>query len=315
MDEPSNLLPAATSAAIDQVVTKQRTLALNDRLTHCQRMGERMFGAAADAALQYKKENPSASDMMTRINTVAYNRKPAGYVTFIDRLIDGWFSGSDHGTETNVATLRHIRATFAGHRFADNLLNKPLSSAALSKFKTAALKYGINLDTKAYNTLSKIKRAAKLGHLNQTGTDRLVIDTIITEDYLGHFKIEKHGNQETIRVRLPNGKRPRIAVAWLRALAAEIAEVDAGATQGEKRSNLLLCNIGGLPQIPGDPQNAVNPPIEATYPLEDITSSLPQNLGGSPPLGLTERIAALRADMSPEPNPLHPADYDPLCDL
>ena len=50
-------------------------------------MGEGMFKAAAKFAGSYKQHHPEAVGLMTRIETLAYKPKPAGYPQFIDGII------------------------------------------------------------------------------------------------------------------------------------------------------------------------------------------------------------------------------------
>jgi len=186
------------------------------------------------------------------------------------------------------------------------------------------------------------------GKLTPSTGERLVIAATITDTHFGPFKIERHGKQETIRFKRPDGSRPRIPMADLRALAGLLME----AGQDEEHSILYHRYIEILPQNrcnpqnsvkapaeeevpPGDipgvlPQNLCNPQKSANDPLADIPGILPQNPGETQnsvkaytdPLAeperprLNERIAALKLAQNPVPKPnQYPPGDDPLNDL
>ena len=344
-DELTPAMQAAISAAAD----KNKTPVLNDQKSHSQCLQAAMFKGAKDAERKFRREHPEASpSLMTNISTLAYKRKPPAYFRYREGLIDGWLSGQRDCSETNAATIDQIRDKFPDYQFADNLLNKPLSSSALNNAKTVAANKGVYLDTKAFNTLSKIKGAVRQGKLSPATRERIVIDATISDSHFGRFKIDRHGKQETIRFRRPDGTRRRIAVADLRALADLLVE----AGRDGEHSLLSLYDIGICDQNRCSPQYSVKAPETEVLPQnftgncnQSFTVIRPQNFGdaqnscdglhaevetfpetitgigdqtfGEPERpGLTERIAALKLAQNPVTKPtLYSPEFDPLCHL
>ncbi len=312
-DQQQDMLPASSLAAIQKAGANHDTPALDDQKSHSQHLREAMFKGSMAYATQYKQDNPEARGLMTRIETLAYKPKPAAYRAFIIRLVDSWLSGTEESSETNLATVDRIRIRFAEHTFADNLLNKPLSASALSKIEAVAHEQGIKLNTKTYNTLSKIKRAARQGHLNPIHSEHLTIAATITATHFGHLKIERYREQEVVRIKRPDGTRRRIALADLRALADVVTGSEP--KQADAVSNSIHSIVGNLVTKPGEPQNSVKTPVEVDIPSENITGICDQKLGEPEKPGLTERLVALRAELTPVTDTQHSSDYDPLCNL
>lgn len=336
-DNTSNLLPQGIRDAIGKAAEYNKSTVLHDPRPHSQRLGDGMFKAAAKYASAYKQRHPEASGQITRIATFAFKPKPTGYVEYIDRLIASWLSGAD--TETNTATVKRIRDRFPNHSFAGSLLNKPLSKGRCEKIAANAAQLGFHIDTRTYDTLSKIKAAAKANALSAPIDNELLIRTTISGNSLmAHgrdYKIETHGKGKRLNFR-HNGKQIHLRVDHLEAFAEWLA----GDGTGECSSNLLLQSIEICSQETGKPSETRQDAMEAFDICADAdnlapelpeicsqdTSTPAQTLdsfgvivsGNVLPIAeptMTERIAALSAYCNPVDAPTHPPDYDPLCDL
>lgn len=335
-DNTSDLLPQGTRDAIGKAAELNQSTALHDPRPHSQRLREVGFNGAINAIRNYKQQHPGAAGHMTRITALAFKPKPAGYTEYIDKLIAKWLAGA--GTETNAATVQRIRDRFPNDSFASNLLNKPLSAGRRDKIAANANQLGFKIDTRQYDTLSKIKAAALKGEL-ATNTDRpIVINTTLNATHFAGLKIELHGKRQSIRF-THGGKRQRIYIDDLTALSEWLA-VEGGADTGECSSNLLLQSIGILAQETRNPAELRQDTLEAVDSCTDdliLTTGLPGtlahdcskpaqsldldrecltgNIGPSQPEPtMTERIAALSAHFTPVDTSTYPPDYDPLCD-
>lgn len=317
-DNTSDLLPEAIRDAIGEAAAFNQSTALHDQKSHPQLMREGMFKAAANFAGAYKQHHPEAVGLMTRIDTLAYKPKPSGYPQFIDGLVGSWLTGATE-TETNIATVQRIRDRFPNHNFAGNLLNKPLSKFMLARLAALATAKGMTLDTRQHDTLAKIKTAVRKGELPKAdvGSGIISINVSFSESHVGHIKIEQHGQQETLRFRRPDGTQRRVAVADLRALAELFAEAASGESflSSQKR-------IGNCDQTTGSPLAAVDLPLTVAVHPENIPvicDQVPvicdQNTAPQPEPTMTERIAALRANIPADKAPEYPPDHDPLCHL
>lgn len=336
-DNTSDLLPQGIMDAIGKAAELNSTTALPDLKSHPQRLREGMFKAAANFAGGYKQMHPEAVGLMTRIETLAYKPKPAGYTEYIDRLIARWLAGAS--TETNAATVQRIRDRFPNDSFASNLLNKDISKARLQKIAANAAEQGIHIDTRKYDTLSKIKAAALNGELATNANRPIVINATLNATHFAGLKIELHGKRQSIR--FTNGsKRQRIYIDDLIALS-EWLGVQGGADNGDCSSNLLLQSIGILAQETRKPAQlredalaAINICTDDLILTTGLLGTLAQDCGNpaetldlnrecltgnigpsQPEPTLTERIAALRANIPADHAPAYPPDYDPLCDL
>lgn len=334
-DEVSNLLPTGIRDAIGQAAAlNQSNDALPDRRSHSQRLGEGMFKAAANFAGNYKQHYPEAYDQVTRIAAFAFKPKPAGYVEYIDRLVTSWLTGSTRNTETNAATVQRIRDRFPNHSFADSLLNKPLSKKRREKIAANATEQGYKIDTRQHDTLSKIKAAALKGERATIADRRIQINATLTDTYFAGLKIELHSKRQSVRF-THDGKRRRIYIDDLIILSEWLA----GDDTGECSSNLLLRSIETLAPETGKPVETRQEVSEAdticTDPLSDCidlpellapeTGKLAENLNnnrecltgnigpGAPEPTMTERIAALRANLPADEPPAYASDFDPLC--
>ncbi len=310
-DSNSDLLPQGIWDAIDKAAELNNSTALNEQKSHPQLLREGMFKAAANYADSYKQHHPEAAGLMTRIETLAYKPKPAGYPQFIDAIVDSWLTGTVDA-EPNTATVQRIRDRFPNHRFASNVLNKPLSKFMLFRLAALATAKGLTLNTRQHDTLAKIKAAARKGELckAKAGSGTISINVPFSPSHLGQFKIEKHGQQDTVRFRRPDGTRRRIAIADVLALAELFA--DAAPEDGLLST---LKSIGNRDQNPANPQKTVDPVLTDATDPENIPVIWDQSTDPQPEPTLTERIAALRANIPADHAPAHPPEYDPLCDL
>lgn len=343
-DNTSDPLPLGTVEAVGKAAAFNQSTVLHDPRPHSQRLGDGMFNAAADYASAYKQRHPEASGQITRIATFAFKPKPTGYVEYVDSLIASWLSGAD--TETNTATVKRIRDRFPNHSFAGSLLNKPLSKGRCEKIAANAAQLGFRINTRKYDTLSKIKAAAKANALSARIDNELLIRTTISGNSLmAHgrdYKIETHGKGKRLNFR-HNGKQIHLRVDHLEAFAEWLAGDGTGDGTGDCSSNLLLQSIEICSQETGKPaetrQDALKafdiytdadnlapelPEIcsqETSTPAETLDSNggivsgnmLPNELGAHPEPTMTERIAALSARYTADDATAYPADYDPLC--
>lgn len=313
-DNNSDPLPLGTVDAIGKAAEFNQSTALHDRRSHSQRLGAGMFNAAADFAGSYKQHHPEAADQITRIATFAFKPKPAGYVEYMDRLVMSWLSGSTTDTETNAATVQRIRDRFPNHSFAGSLLNKPLSKGRLQKIAANATEQGFKIDTLHYDTLSKIKAAAKAkAFLPLAGNDLLIRTVISGDSLIAHgrvYKIEAHGNGRRLNFR-HNGKQINLRIDHLEAFAEWLAGDDTGVCP----SNLLLQSIEIGSHNLANPQQSVDPPLRVATPPASIPEIGSQIPASQPELTIIERTAALRAHFTRDDATTHPPGYDPLCDL
>ena len=336
-DYISNPLPLGTVEAIGKDADHNKSIVLNDPRPHSQRLREVGFNGAVNAMRNYKQQHPGAAGHMTRITTLAFKPKPAGYTEYIDRLIARWLAGAS--TETNAATVQRIRDRFPNDSFASNLLNKPLSKGRREKIAANATQLGFKIDTRQYDTLAKIKAAALNGELATNANRPIVINATLNATHFAGLKIELHGKRQSIRF-THGGKRQRIYIDDLTALSEWLA-VEGGADTGECSSNLLLQSIGILAQETRKPAELRQDALEAVDICTDdlilmtgLPGTLAQDCGNPaetfdlnrecltgnigpthPEPTLTERIAALRAKHPADDAPAYPPDYDPLCDL
>ena len=305
-DYTSDLLPQGTRDAIGKDADHNKSIVLNDARPHSQRLGDGMFKAAAKYASNYKQDHPEAANQITRISAFAFKPKPAGYTEYMDRLIARWLSGAD--TATNTATVKRIRDRFPNHSFAGSLLNKDISKGRLQQIAANAAQLGFHIDTRKYDTLSKIKAAALKGELATVADKHIHINTALTDTHVAGLKIERHGKRQSIRF-THGGKRTRVYIDDLIALSEWLA-VEGGTDTGEGSTNILLCSIETLAQ-------------ETRKPAETLDSNgeiVSGNIGPNEMAALSEptlidRTAALRAHLTPVDAPTYPSDYDPLCDL
>lgn len=341
-DNTSDLLPLGTVEAIGKAAAfNQSNTVLHDPRPHSQRLGDGMFKAAANYANTYKQHHPEAANQITRIAAFAFKPKPAGYTEYMDRLIGRWLSGAD--TETNTATVKRIRDRFPNHSFAGSLLNKDISKGRLQKIAANAAEQGFHIDTRKYDTLSKIKAAALKGELGTVAGRHININATITDTHVAGLKIELHGKRQSVRF-THGDKRTRIYIDDLIALSEWLA-VEGGAATGEGSTNILLCSIETLAQETRKPAETRQqaPEIDALCsdaglnrepisgilaqetrnPAETLDSNgeiVSGNIGPNEMAALSEptlidRTAALRAHLTPVDAPTYPPDYDPLCDL
>lgn len=340
-DYISNPLPLGTVEAIGKDADHNKTTVLHDPRPHSQRLGDGMFKAAANFASTYKQHHPEAADQITRIATFAFKSKPAGYTEYIDRQIARWLSGA--AAETNTSTVKRIRERFPNHSFAGTLLNKDLSKGRLQQIAANAAQLGFYIDTRRYDTLSKIKAAALKGELATVADKHINIDTTITDTHVAGLKIERHGKRQSIRF-THGSKRTRVYIDDLIALSEWLA-VEGGTDTGEGSTNILLCSIETLAQETRKPAETRQqaPEIDALgsdaglssegisgilaqetrNPAETLESNgetVSGNIGPNEMAALseptmTERIAALSARYTADDATAYPADYDPLCDL
>ena len=336
-DNISIPLPLGTVEAIGKDADHNKNTVLHDTRPHSQRLGDGMFKAAASYASAYKQRHPEASGQITRIAAFAFKPKPAGYTEYIDRQIARWLSGAD--TETNTATVKRIRDRFPNHSFADSLLNKPLSKGRCEKIAANAAQLGFKIDTRKYDTLSKIKAAARKGALGTVADRHININAMLIYTHFAGLKIELHRSRQSVRF-TQGGKRRRIYIDDLTALSDWQAE-QGGTDTGECSTNILLCNIETLaPQtrkaaelcqealeadvlcsdagLNGEPISETLAP-ETCNPAETLGSNgeiLSGNIGPcQPEPTMAERIAALSAHYTADDANAYPSDYDPLCDL
>ena len=333
-DNTSDLLPQGIRDAIGKAAEYNKSTVLHDHKSHPQLMREGMFKAAANYAGSYKQQHPEAVGLMTRIETLAYKPKPSGYPQFIDGLVDSWLSGTAD-SETNTATVQRIRDRFPNHSFAGNLLNKPLSKFMLAKVAALATDRGLALNSREHDTLAKIKAAARKGELAAVADRHIIIRAMVTDTHLAGLKIEHHRKRQSIRF-THVGKRIRMYIDDLIALSELLAE-DAGDSTflSTLKSIGILAPKGGKPSetrqgateidalcfdagLNGETISGILAP-ETRKPAETLDNDrecLAGNIGPSQPEPtLTERIAALRANIPADDAPAYPPDYDPLCNL
>lgn len=341
-DYTSDLLPLGTMEAIGKDADHNKNTVLHDPRPHSQRLREVGFNGAVNAMRNYKQQHPGAAGHLTRITTLAFKPKPAGYTAYIDRLIARWLAGT--GNETNAATVQRIRDRFPNDSFASNLLNKPLSKGRREKIAANATQLGFKIDTRRYDTLAKIKGAALKGELDTTTDKHININATFTDTHFAGLKIELHRNRKSARF-THNGKRRRIYIDDLIALSEWLA-VEGGADTGESSPILLLCNIGILAPETRKPAELRQDALAAVHictdahnlqtelpgtlapvtpkPAETLDLSReclmgnigPNDIEASPALTMTERIAALSARYTAADDATaYPPDYDPLCDL
>ena len=249
-DNTSDLLPEGIRDAISKAAELNQSAALPDQKSHPQLMREGMFKAAAKFAGSYKQHHPEAVGLMTRIETLAYKPKPAGYPQFIDGIIDGWLSGAGNCKQTNRAVISRISDRFPEYRFSKDLLNKPLSKAMANRIKAKAAERGLSLDTRQHDTLSKFKAAALKGELAKIADRRIVINATLTDTHLAGLKIELHHNRQCVRF-THGGMRRRIYIDDLISLSDFMA--------GEAEDNQSLSSVYTIEIWPGKPAIPQNP--------------------------------------------------------
>ena len=210
-DNTSDPLPLGMVEAIGKTADHNKSTVLHDPRPHSQRLGDGMFKAAASYASAYKQRHPEASGQITRIAAFAFKPKPAGYTEYIDRQIARWLSRAD--TETNTATVRRIRDRFPNHSFADSLLNKPLSKGRCEKIAANAAQLGFKIDTRKYDTLSKIKAAARKGALGTVADRHINIDLPPSEWSIIYVILDTKGNEEC---HSRNTRRRRLSASCVR---------------------------------------------------------------------------------------------------
>ena len=310
-DNNSDPLPVGTVDAIGKAAAhNQSNAALPDQIPHSRRLREVGFNGAVSAIRDYKQHHPDAAGYMTRIETLAYKPKPSGYPQFIDGIVDSWLSGADNCKQTNRAIISRISDRFPEYKFSKDLLNKPLSKAMANRIKAKAAERGFIVDTRQHDTLSKIKAATHKGEIRKalTNSGRIALDVSVTQSHVGHIKIEQHRQQQTLRFRRPDGTQRRIAVADLKTLADLFAESQLRSDTLSSVYTVEICD-----PIAENPQNSVGLYLSEATPPENISAICDPASQSEPTM--TERIAALRAGMSPASEPRHPPGYDPLCHL
>ncbi len=334
-DNISDLLPEGIRDAIGKAADHNKSTALPDQKSHPQLMREGMFKAAANFAGSYKQHHPEAVGLMTRIETLAYKPKPAGYPQFIDGIVNSWLTGTADSKQTNRAIISRICDRFPEYSFSKDLLNKPLSKAMANRIKAKAADRGLSLDTRQHDTLSKIKAAALKGELAKIADRPIRINAILSDTHLAGLKIELSGKRQSVRF-THGGKRRRIYIDDLIALS-EFMAGEAGDNQSLSSVYTIemLAKITPKPAEPrqeaaeidalcsdagqtGDfrPEMLVkdcdNPAETLSFDGRFLTGDIGQN---APEPTLTERIAALRANIPADDAPAYPPDYDPLTEL
>lgn len=334
-DNNSDPLSLGTVEAIGKAAAFNQNTVLHDPRPHSQRLREVGFNGAVSAIRDYKQHHPDAAGYMTRIETLAYKPKPSGYPQFIDGIVDSWLSGTADSKQTNRAIISRISDRFPEYRFSKDLLNKPLSKAMANRIKAKAAERGLSLDTRQHDTLSKIKAAALKGELAAIADRRIVINATLTDTHLAGLKIELHRNRPSVRL-THGSKRRRIYIDDLICLS-ELLAGEAGDNQSlssvytieilapetRKPAELrqeapeidVLCS--GI-ELTGDFLPEILAPVTAK-PAETLNLNGRFSTGdigpAQPEPTLTERIAALRANIPADDAPAYPPDYDPLCNL
>ena len=300
-DNNSDHLPLGIVEAIGKAAAfNQSNAALPDQIPHSRRLREVGFNGAVSAIRDYKQHHPDAAGYMTRIETLAYKPKPSGYPQFIDGIVDSWLSGADNCKQTNRAIISRIGDRFPEYRFSKDLLNKPLSKAMANRIKAKAAERGFIVDTRQHDTLSKIKAAARKGELAAIADRRIVINATLTDTHLAGLKIELHGKRQSVRF-THGGQRRRMYIDDLVTLSELLAE-----EAGDNHSLSSIYTIETLAQETRNPAETLD--INGRFSTGDVGPAAPEPT-------MTERIAALRANIPADDAPAYPPDFDPLCDL
>ncbi len=306
--EHKDQLTASVVAAIDKAAANQASPALNDQKTDTQGMREAMFNGASHAAEKYRRDNPSARKLVTRIDTLVYEPKPAGYKAAIVGMVLQWFESSTALAATNRADVARLNARLQTERFnPNNHFSKPLSPSIRKALTTLLNKHGVSLPETA-KTMSAVRKAVQAFKVTgkpqaelfgKAGSRSGSILTIGGRSY----RIEEHKGQECVRVTVGR-KTQRVNLTTARVLVGNLVSEEPGSIS----DNLLHSNIGDLAPRPDQATPAAPAPYSGTSSPRECNCA-----NANERLSLSERIDNLRQKRTFDPDiRQQPIDPDPL---
>lgn len=292
---------------------------------HAKRLWSISKSTGSKGVAAYKTNHPEARDVWVDATVRVSRGKPAGYDDYLTGLAARWLTDDTAMAATNATDVAALNTRFNTSRFNPaNHFSKPLGKRTMAKVREAYSARGIPLDAATVKSMSDVRKAAKAARAaSQTGVKPFGrIGTISGNQLLSSgrlFPVMQHHGHDSVKI-LVGGKR-----VWLRldVLAAfvEQAGLVAGGCMGEGdpfSNNLLIEDIRDLvpdAETPDfDPLTAAE--IGDLVPVSHSGDDLLGEVVPDAPRSLSERLAAAKAQLSPEPpqsttEPNDP-DADPL---
>lgn len=117
--------------------------------------------ALREAEAAYRAQHPEAGAVSVLSELYVYAKRPKGFSSY-PADVTGWFLTSREALrEPNTATVARLQAKHHPFEVPPNLLTRPLPPKAIEQVRKVLTSHGKNLDLKANDTLSKIKRALR----------------------------------------------------------------------------------------------------------------------------------------------------------
>ena len=115
--------------------------------------------AAKTAAERYKAEHPAAARLDIKSDIWVFLRKPKGYSNHRAEVVEMFLLSKNYLRQTNSQIAARLSEKYAPFEVSGNVMTRPIPPGARKKIESLLKAAGKNIDLKACNTLSKIKRS------------------------------------------------------------------------------------------------------------------------------------------------------------
>lgn len=186
----------------------RRTAKRAAQRNHAVELARIVSTAARKAEAEYRRDNPGADEVKVSRDIFAYVKRPRGFANYAQQMVDMFLAQRETLTWSNARLAEQAGVNFRFDAPA-SLMTEQLTASQKRKVEATLGQWGMSLDLRKHNTISKIKLALR-AHFSAEQSEKKFTGTVHFTD----VEVIVNGKRRVIQ-KTDKGPRIHVGKQWM----------------------------------------------------------------------------------------------------